>query len=295
LFLRIRYGNVTRWKPPTDLSSETFPNGLFDATSFVPCCLQLIGDIYIPEQDEQCLYLNIFKPIVQSINSLLPVLVWVHGDAHRGGCSLQNIPLLFNGTNLIANSPPNQPVIIIRINYRLGVLADMYLTELIEEDPKWPTAGNSMYLDMLSALRWINKTIHDYGGDPTNVSLFGQSPGGLSVIDLGSVRGSSGLYRYDHILIDIQDQLLIIIYFPMYPPLSIKSGRYNNITLIMVNNDFKEPICFQHSDMTYNEALELITRSVEQKCISSIVDYYNLHSCSSIELLIIFVVVISLV
>ncbi len=136
MFLRIRYVNVTRWKPSTDLASETFPNGSFKATSFVRCCSQLICDIYIPEQDEQCLYLNIFKPIVQSINSLLPVLVWVHGDAHRGGCSLQNIPLLFNGTNLIANSSPNQPVIIITINYRLGVLADMYSTELIEEDPK---------------------------------------------------------------------------------------------------------------------------------------------------------------
>ncbi len=82
MFLRIRYVNVTRWKPLTDLASETFSNGFFDATSFGPCCPQLIGDIYIPEQDEQCLYLNIFKPIIQSINSLLPVLVWVHADAH---------------------------------------------------------------------------------------------------------------------------------------------------------------------------------------------------------------------
>jgi carboxylesterase type B len=56
--------------------------------------------------------------------------------SQRGGCSSQNISLLFNGTNLIANSAPNQPVIIITINYRLGVLADMYLKELIEEDPK---------------------------------------------------------------------------------------------------------------------------------------------------------------
>jgi hypothetical protein len=78
-----------------------------------------------------------------------------------------------------------------------------------------------------------------YRDDPTNVSLFGQSAGGISVIDLGA--------------------------FPMYPPLSIKNGRYNNICLIMVNN----------------EALELITRSVEQKCISAIIGYYNFHSCSS--------------
>ena len=67
---------------------------------------------------------------------------------------------------MIAHSPPDQPVIIVTINYRLSVLADMYLQELIDEDSQWPTAGNYMYLDMLSALRWINKNIRDYGGDP---------------------------------------------------------------------------------------------------------------------------------
>ena len=96
-------------------------------------------------QDEQCLYLNIYKPIIQSNYSLLPVFVWIHGGAHKAGCSSQSIPLIFNGTNIITHSPPDQPVIVITINYRLGVLADMFLQELIEEDPEWPTAGNYMY------------------------------------------------------------------------------------------------------------------------------------------------------
>jgi len=186
---------VIRWKPPIDLASQMFLNGSFEATSFGPCCPQPTSDIYIPEQDEQCLYLNIYKPIVPSNHSLLPVFVWVHGGAHSHGCSSEDVPVLFNGTNMIANSPPDQPVIIITINYRLGVLADMFLTELIEEDPEWPTAGNYMYLDMLSALRWIKKNIQDYGGDPNNVSIFGQSAGGLSVTDLGAVKGSANLYR----------------------------------------------------------------------------------------------------
>lgn len=84
---------------------------------------------------------------------------------------------------------------IVTINYRLGALANMYLNELIEEDPQWPTAGNYMYADMLSALRWIKRNIRDYGGDSTNVSLFGQSARELSVVDLGAVRGSVDLYR----------------------------------------------------------------------------------------------------
>ncbi len=173
MFLRIQYAKVIRWKPPIDLASQMFSNGSFQATSFGPCCPQPRTSAYIPEQGEQCLYLNIYKPIVQSNHFLLPVFVWIHGGSHNHGCSSQGIPLIFNGTNMIANSPPDQPVIIITINYRLGVLADMYLKELIEEDPEWPTAGNYMYLDMLSALRWIKKNIRDYGGDPTNVSLFG--------------------------------------------------------------------------------------------------------------------------
>jgi carboxylesterase type B len=96
---------------------------------------------------------------------------------------------------MLAHSPPDQPVIIISVNYRLGVFGNMFLKELIEEDPEWPTAGNYFYLDVLSALRWIKKNIEDYGGDPSNISLFGESAGGEVTIDIGAVKGSANLYR----------------------------------------------------------------------------------------------------
>ena len=192
---RIQYAKVVRWKPPIDLASEKFPHGSLHATSFGPCCPQPESPPNVPGTDEQCLYLNIYQPIIPSNDYLLPVLIWIHGGAHSLGCSSRGTPVTYNGTNMIAHSPSDQPVIIITINYRLGVLADMYLKELIEEDPKWPTAGNYMYLDMLSALRWTKQNIRDYGGDPTKISLFGQSAGGLSAIDLGAVKGSAGLYR----------------------------------------------------------------------------------------------------
>jgi para-nitrobenzyl esterase len=314
-----------------------FPNGSFEATSFGPCCPQPYVPIYITKQDEQCLYLNIFRPIVPSNHSLLPVLVWVHGGGHKIACSSQGIPLLFNGTNMIANSPPDQPVIIISINYRLGVLADMYLTELIGEDPEWPTAGNYMYLDMLSALRWVKKNIQDYGGDPNNVSIFGQSAGGLSVTDLGAVKGSANLYRaaisqsglgspgtyssyynmsnalnYSNSVVqrlnctnEDKQKLLACIrnssienmlnaygnrgtkpiidnyFFPLYPPLAIKNGKYNNVSLIMGNNDYEQPTCTQHPDMNFTDAVALVTQTVGQKWASSVIDYYHLNNCSS--------------
>ena len=192
---RIQYAEVVRWKPPIDLASKKFPSGSLHATSFGSCCPQPETSSYMTKPNEQCLYLNIYKPIVPSNCTLLPVLMWIHGGAHSLGCSSRGIPVTYNGTNMIAHSPSDQPVIIITINYRLGVFADMFLKELIKEDPEWPTAGNYMYLDMLSALRWIKRNILDYGGDPTKVSLFGQSAGGLSGIDLGAVKGSAGLYR----------------------------------------------------------------------------------------------------
>ena len=86
-------------------------------------------------------------------------------------------------------------MIIVTIECRLGLLADMFLEEFVSEDPDWPTTGNYMYLDMLSASRWIKKNIRDYRGDPDRISILGESAGGLSVVDLGAVRGSAGLYH----------------------------------------------------------------------------------------------------
>ncbi|CAF4021752.1 unnamed protein product [Rotaria magnacalcarata] len=194
-FHRIQYATANRWQPPMDLASELFSNRSLEATSFGPCCPQRDTGIYIPKQDEQCLYLNIFTPFKISHESLLPVLVWVHGGGLISGCSTQSIPLLYNGTNIIRHSL-QQPVIIVTINYRLGIFAEMYLTELIEENFEWPTAGNYNYLDILSALRWINRNIHDYGGDPNNILLFGESSGGRTVVDMGALKGSSNLYHH---------------------------------------------------------------------------------------------------
>ena len=316
---------------------ETFTNGSLEATRFGPCCSQPKTDTYIPEQDEECLYLNIYKAKLSTNDVLLPVFVWIHGGAHQIGCSSQSIPLLYNGSNLIAHSPADQPVIIVTINYRLGVFADMFLSELIEEEPEWPTAGNYMYLDMLSALRWIKINIKSYGGDPNDVSLFGQSAGGLSVVDLGAVRDSNGLYRtaisqsglsspatyssYYNIPMALNfsnslverlnctdlDKTKVIscmrntsitnlfevygnrytkpiiddFFFPSYPPLAIEQGKYNNISLIMGNNDYDIAMCLDYPDMNYTQAVELISQSVDKKWIPSIIDYYQLKNCSA--------------
>ncbi|CAF1312638.1 unnamed protein product [Adineta ricciae] len=196
-FLGIQYARTERWKPPVDLASGRFPNGSLQANLFGPCCPQANAGIFIPSQDEQCLYLNIYTPLSITNNSLLPVLVWIHGGGLQVGCSSQNIPVLYNGSNIIANVPEKQPVIVVTINYRLSIFGDLYLKDLVEEDPQgWPTAGNYFYLDMLSALRWVNVNIRDYGGNPENVLLFGESSGANAVIDIGALKGSANLYQH---------------------------------------------------------------------------------------------------
>jgi carboxylesterase type B len=70
-------------------------------------------------------------------------------------------------------------------------------------------------------------------------------------------------------------------FFPFYPPLSIQNGRYNNISLIMGNNDYDLTVCLDHPDMNYTDAVTLISQSIEQKWVSPIVDDYHLKNCSS--------------
>jgi len=245
--------------------------------------------------------------------------------------------LLFNGSNMITNGPSDQPVIILSINYRLGVFADLYIEELVNEDPEWPTAGNYMYLDMLSALRWIKTNIRDYGGDPNNIAIFGQSAGGLSVTDLGAIRGSSGLYHtalsqsglsspgtytsyynvsdamtYSYKVVqrlnctdDDKQKVLQCLrnssienilnayegrytrpiidnhFFPLYPPLAIQSGNYNNISLIMGNNDYEQQICSKQPDMNSTVAMSTLISLVGSQWSLVAADYYHLNNCSS--------------
>ena len=163
-----------------------------NATEFGPCCPQV--DDFVKLQDEECLYLNIFAPLNAKSTDRLPVLFWIHGAGGDTGCSSQSIPRLYNGTNMIAQG---QKAIVVTINYRLGVLGTLFLEELAQENSKeWPTSGNYNLLDAQSALRWTQKNIGKFGGDPSRVLLFGESSGANMAIDLGACRGSAGLYHH---------------------------------------------------------------------------------------------------
>ena len=123
-----------------------------------------------PEQSEDCLYLNIIKP-KKLENGSLPVMVWIHGGGYRGGDG---------GGFYISDSFAKEGIILVTINYRLGPLGFMAHPLLSAESPK-KVSGNYGTLDQIHALKWVQANIHKFGGDPNNVTIFGESAGGASV------------------------------------------------------------------------------------------------------------------
>jgi para-nitrobenzyl esterase len=168
-----------RWRPPQPPASW---KGVRDATDFAPSCLQR-PNLFAPPgpQSEDCLYLNVSTPTLRS-NADRPVLVWIHG----GGFT-EDGALNYDGTKLAANG-----VVVVTINYRLGVLGFLAHPALASR-PGGP-AGNYGLMDQQAALRWVKHNISAFGGDSRNVTIAGQSAGGVSVLAHLISAGSRGLF-----------------------------------------------------------------------------------------------------
>ena len=168
-----------RWKPPQEAASW---EGVRDCSKFGSQALQRRKR---GKQSEDCLYLNIWKP-AESGEAPLPVMVWIHGGGFtQGASSLDG----YDGTALARRG-----VILVSINYRLGALGFMAHPELSAESPE-NSSGNYGILDQIAALKWIQDNIAAFGGDPTNVTIFGESAGGTSVYLLTATPISEGLFQ----------------------------------------------------------------------------------------------------
>lgn len=136
-------------------------------------------DALLPEPavaGEDCLNLNVWTP--DAGGSGLPVMVWIHGGAFRNGSGM--IPT-YDGANFARDG-----VVCVTINYRLGIEGFLYLGE---------GTANLGLLDQLAALKWVQENIAAFGGDPTNVTIFGESAGGMSVTTLLAMPRARGLFR----------------------------------------------------------------------------------------------------
>jgi para-nitrobenzyl esterase len=174
-----------RWKPPVTM--KPWP-GVKPATEFGPACVQpkgRDGSIYaedIGPTSEDCLTLNIWTPVNAD---KVPVFVWIHGGALVSGASKEP---MYDGARLAAHG-----LIVVSINYRLGVLGYLAHPELSAESPLG-ISGNYGLLDQIEALRWIQRNIGAFGGDATNVTIAGESAGGLSAMYLMASPVAHGLF-----------------------------------------------------------------------------------------------------
>ncbi|ADG10830.1 carboxylesterase [Caulobacter segnis] len=174
-----------RWKPPARAPGWS---GVRDAQDFGPACWQpkpRTGSIYaspLKAFSEDCLSLNIWTPATAS---KAPVLVWIHGGSLIGGSSSEG---LYDGAALA-----RQGIVVVSINYRLGVLGYLAHPKLSAESPDH-VSGNYGLLDQVAALEWMRDNITAFGGDPANVTIAGESAGALSVMYLMASPRGRGLF-----------------------------------------------------------------------------------------------------
>ncbi len=172
-----------RWRPPQAVHSWS---GVRSAIDFGSNCQQNFnpqdnGVAHLP-QSEDCLTLNVFAP---DRASELPVMVWIHGGGFVNG---SGTAALYDGTALA-----QQGVVVVTLNYRLGrfgFFAHPALTAAANEE----SLGNYGLMDMIKALQWVQTNIRQFGGDPKQVTIFGESAGGVAVNDLMVSPAAKGLF-----------------------------------------------------------------------------------------------------
>jgi para-nitrobenzyl esterase len=170
-----------RWQPPQPAPDW---KGVRDATQFAPNCPQPQSRGVAGVMSEDCLYLNVYTPSLSHDHGRhRPVLVWIHG----GGFVL-DAARDYDPTALAAEG-----TVVVTINYRLGALGFLSHPALAS----WPggPSGNYGLMDQQAALRWVQRNIAGFGGDPDNVTIAGESAGGLSVLAHLVSPGSRGLFQ----------------------------------------------------------------------------------------------------
>jgi para-nitrobenzyl esterase len=188
-----------RWRPPQPAVSW---EGVRTCVRYGPSCPQPQGDglslFPLGETDEDCLYLNVWAPAGAEDGgsvgaaddspdgaAALPVMVWIHGGGFSTGSGSLDV---YSGMNLARLG-----VVVVTVNYRLGPLGFLAHPGLSAEDPSG-ASGDYGLLDQIAALEWVRDNAAAFGGDPGNVTVFGESAGGMSICDLMVSPPAEGLF-----------------------------------------------------------------------------------------------------
>jgi para-nitrobenzyl esterase len=176
-----------RWKPPKPAASWS---GVREATRFASDCMQLPFEWLVPRAapagvSEDCLYLNVLAP-PRSAGKKLPVMVYIHGGSLVNGGSSAAIT---DGSNFGAHG-----VVFVSFNYRLGRFG-FFAFPALSHEGSGGLLNNYGYMDQIAALRWVQRNIHAFGGDPRNVTVVGDSAGGTSALVLLTSPVTKGLFE----------------------------------------------------------------------------------------------------
>jgi para-nitrobenzyl esterase len=172
-----------RWKAPQAAAKW---DGVKPADQFGRACIQTnaaIKDLLSPSED--CLYLNVWTP-AKSENEKLAVMVWIHGGGFTAGTPAETT---YHGEWLAKKG-----VIVVSVGYRLGVMGFLAHPDLSAENPN-RVSGNYGLLDMIAGLKWVQKNIGKFGGDPNRVTIFGESAGSAAVSILCASPVAKGLFQ----------------------------------------------------------------------------------------------------
>jgi para-nitrobenzyl esterase len=174
-----------RWRPPVATARW---RGTRDATKYGARCMQRLqaGDMVFKDTgpSEDCLFVNVFAPADAQPGSKLPVMFWIHGGGYFAGAGSE--------PRQTGEVLPTRGVILVTFNYRLGVFGFLATPELAKEGNG--AAGNYGLMDQVAALQWVKQNIADFGGDPANVTIFGESAGSWSVSTLMAAQSAQGLF-----------------------------------------------------------------------------------------------------
>jgi para-nitrobenzyl esterase len=178
---------VRRWRAPAAAMPWT---GVLKADDFGPSCPQAAVNRFVPSgsraatTSEDCLTLNVWAPVPRA--TPLPVMVWVHGGGNTSGAGADRFS---DGSSFARDG-----VVLVSMNYRLGVLGFFAHPAIVRDAGNEPT-GNFGLLDQIAALRWVRANIAAFGGDPDNVTIFGESAGGEDVVALSGMDDAASLFR----------------------------------------------------------------------------------------------------